>query len=247
MTAHDKRFEQMSVDNRRGAGRCHTCALKAICLPVGLGEGELLQLEQLVSRRAPLQPGEVLVRAGERFRAIFAVRAGCLKSHRVRADGSSCVYAFHLPGQLAGLESIYPGVYQGDIVALGTAGVCELPFERLHELSGHVPSLQWRFTHLLSRELYQLYQLMAGDRRAKERVGAFLLEIGQRFRERGCAEGEFVLPMPRKDIAAYLNIAHETVSRAFTELQRDGLIEVHGRHVVLRDHCALARLAGACE
>ena len=145
----------MHLHNRPERGRCQTCALKAICLPVGLNANEMRKLERLVSRRPPLHPGEVLVRAGERFRAIFAVRAGCLKSHLVRADGSDYVYAFHLPGQLVALESIYPGIYQGDVVALGTTAVCELPFDRLHELSRQIPSLQWRFTRLLSRELYQ--------------------------------------------------------------------------------------------
>ena len=71
-----------------------------------------------------------------------------------------------------------------------------------------------------------------------------MLDLSQRFAHRGFSPNEFNLPMSRQDIAAYLRLAAETVSRAFSKLQRDALVQVDGRLVRIADCAALGAYAG---
>jgi CRP/FNR family transcriptional regulator len=99
---------------------------------------------------------------------------------------------------------------------------------------------------LMSQEIASKeHQLLAlGDHQPERRLALLLLDLSQRFAHRGFSATEFNLPMSRQDIAAYLRLAAETVSRAFGKLQRDGLLEVTGRLVHILDLDALAAFAG---
>jgi CRP/FNR family nitrogen fixation transcriptional regulator len=89
-------------------------------------------------------------------------------------------------------------------------------------------------------ERAQNHMLLLGRKSAMERIATFLLDLAGRISE----NGQFDLPMSRIDIADYLGLTIETVSRSFTQLERQGAIEVpvHRRSIVLRDTAALQRL-----
>jgi len=81
--------------------------------------------------------------------------------------------------------------------------------------------------------------LLLGTMRAEERLAAFLLNLSQRFTARGYSASEFNLRMTREEIGSYLGLKLETVSRAFSKFQEDGLISVHQKNIRIRDVAAL--------
>ena len=83
--------------------------------------------------------------------------------------------------------------------------------------------------------------LLLGTMRAEERLAAFLLNLSQRFTARGYSASEFNLRMTREEISSYLGLKLETVSRAFSKFQEDGLISVHQKHIRIRDVVGLKR------
>jgi len=85
--------------------------------------------------------------------------------------------------------------------------------------------------------------LLLGSMRAEERVATFILNLADRLRVRGFSGSRLVLRMTRGDIGSYLGLKLETVSRAFSRLQEDGLLDVRQRHVTVLDAEALGRLA----
>lgn len=87
---------------------CSTCAFSGACLAAGYGKRELAQLHCLVEHLGPLPAGEHVFRTGDSFRAIFAVRAGSVKTVMNHRDGHEQVLGFYLPGELVGLNAIYP-------------------------------------------------------------------------------------------------------------------------------------------
>src|SRR6059058_3612945 len=111
-------------------------------------------------------------------------------------------------------------------------------------LSRSVAPLQHNLHRFLSREISRDHSVMLllGGMRAEERLAAFLLNLSQRYRERGYSSTEFVLRMTREEIGSYLDLKLETVSRLFSRLQDERLIEVRGRAVKLLDRIALAHL-----
>ena len=102
-----------------------------------------------------------------------AVRGGYFKTYLVDETGREQVLGFHLPGELIGLDAIWPEKHQCNAVALDTASVCELPFADVTHLATQVPSLQQTMFRLLSRDIGESHTL-AGDLTAEQRIAAFL-------------------------------------------------------------------------
>src|SRR5689334_14571283 len=108
-----------------------------------------------------------------------------------------------------------------------------------------VPALQARLTESLAAEIRRdrQWMLTLGTLGAESRVAAFLLDLADRHARIGLDPRRFVLRMCRIDMANYLALKHETVSRVLSRLAEDGLIDVRRRDVTIRDATALARVA----
>jgi CRP/FNR family transcriptional regulator, anaerobic regulatory protein len=238
---------QLNVTALRNA--CSNCSLRELCLPAGLDHRELDRIEALVNRRRPIVGRSAhLYRAGEPLQSLFAVRSGFLKSCIVDEFGREQVTGFHMSGELIGMDAIGTGRHVSDAVALEDTDVCDIPFDRLEELSRNIPALQQHFHRIMSREIARDYgvMLLLGNMRAEERVAAFLLNLSQRFAARGYSPTRFILRMTRHEIGSYLGLKLETISRAFSGLQEGGLIGVQGRSVELKSIEKLRALIGQC-
>ena len=137
-----------------------------------------------------------------------------------------------MTGDVMGLDGCADGHYSSQAIALEDSVVCEIPFEALETLSRTFPILQQSLHRIMSREIIRSQKsLLLGSLAAEQRLLAFLHELSQQFAARGISATAFDLPMTREDIAGFLGLKMETVSRAFTKLHTDGLIKVHRRHV----------------
>lgn len=225
---------------------CNDCAIKQHCLPYGLNEMEVGRLESIIKRHRPLQKREHLYRAGEAMHQIFALRSGSLKTYRLSEDGTEQITGFHLPGELIGLDAIGFGFYRSYAVAMETTLICTISLNQLEELTGAIPNLRKRFLNALSREIHHEHQHLSRYREsAEQRLGLFLLNLSARYNKRGLSASQFVLPMSRGEIANYLGLTIETVSRLFTRYRQLGLIDSHGREIHIYDPQALCRLSSA--
>jgi CRP/FNR family transcriptional regulator len=196
----------------------------------------------LVEHVGPYHTGDAVFRHGERFAAIYAVRAGMIKTRLIDDRGRERVLGFHLPGEMVGLDAIHPERYPCDALALDTVYVCRFSFPALSTLATRLPGVQQQLFRLLSADIGKATQ-HAGDYSADERLAAFLLDLVDRYAARGFSAHALHLAMPRGDIANYLHLAAETVSRVLRRFCDQGLIEVDGREVRLRDRARLMELA----
>ncbi len=228
---------------------CKGCSLHELCLPMGIPVHEIASLEGIVKPRRPLQRGEHLYRPGDPLCSVYAVRAGSIKTYTLTDDGQEQVIGFHLPGEVLGLDAICDDIHPCAARALETTSVCELPFDRLADIATEIPGLQHQLYRLMSRSLRADEQFMTllGKKASDQRLAAFLLSMSQRFSLRGYSSQQFNLSMSRCDIANYLGLAVETVSRLFTRFQAAGIIEVHRKLISIKDQEALELLAGCHE
>ncbi|MBI2993421.1 MAG: fumarate/nitrate reduction transcriptional regulator Fnr [Gammaproteobacteria bacterium] len=228
---------------------CQKCRLSELCLPYGLESEELDRLEHIVQRPAPLRRGEVLYRAGGSFHAIYAVRSGALKIFSGSEDGHEQILGFYLPGELLGLDGMDKDLHKCTAVALETSSVCTLPFNQLSVLCEKIPGLQKRLFRLIGREIGVEHELllMMGQKDAEERLAIFLVTLAARFKRRGYSQSEFRLPMSRHDLANYLGLTPETVSRLFGRFRKNGLIETNRSLVKLLDMSRLVTLCAGPE
>lgn len=216
---------------------CNDCSLSAVCLPLAVDVVELEQLDNIILRGRMLKRGEHLYRAADNFESVYAVRSGAMKTFVLSEDGDEQVTGFYLPGEIVGMDGISTARHVSAAKALESTTVCEIPFQRLEELSSKIPSLQHHFFALMSREIQadrELHMLL-GKKSAEDRVAALLLSLSARHQRRGLQADVFHLPMSRYDISNYLGLAVETVSRIFTRLQQTGQIAQNGREISILD------------
>ncbi len=225
---------------------CSACSLRELCLPVGLDPEEVAKLEMLIGRSRPLRRGEYLFRVGAPFQSLYAVRTGFLKSYVLHEDGREQVTGFHMMGEIVGMDAISGDVHTCDAIALEDTEICEIPFARLEELSRHMPTLDRHLHKIMSREIVRDHgvMLLLGTMKAEERLAAFLLNLSQRYAARGYSPTSFHLRMTREEIGSYLGLKLETVSRAFSHFQEEGLVSVRNKDVELKDVEALKAMIG---
>ena len=225
---------------------CRSCRLHELCLPLGIPDADVATLEQIVEKSPPIPKGGHLFNAGDGFSALYVPRSGALKTVHVNEAGEQAVVGFHLPGELVGLDGLARDSHSLTAEALETTSVCRVGFDQLEAVARRIPMLQRQLSRLMSKEFLKLenHLLLMGNSTAEARLAIFLLSISKRFEQRGFSRQAFHLPMSRIDIAAYLGLASETVSRLFTNFRDQNIITTEGRLVTILDMDQLSALAG---
>jgi CRP/FNR family transcriptional regulator, anaerobic regulatory protein len=220
---------------------CSNCNLRELCLPVGMSNDQLDRLDDIVANRRAVPRGDSLFRSGDAFSSLYAVRAGFFKTCVSAEDGRDQVTGFQMAGELLGLDGIGTDRHTCDAIALEDSQVCVIPYHQLEDLSRELSDLQRHFHRIMSREIVRDHgmMLLLGSMRAEERLAAFLLNLTQRLRTRGFSASSLILRMTREEIGSYLGLKLETVSRAFSRMQDDGVLKVKQRQIEVIDPEAL--------
>ena len=175
-----------------------------------------------------LTPHESLAVEGDVADRFHLLMTGVVAAYKATADGRRQIIAFHFPGDPICLSTAGT-VYDYSAEAIGHASVCSVSRTRVREYTKQLPSLRHGMLDAVRREMAAAHErlLWLGRKTARERLACFLLECASRVGEPQ-ANGHRVVPLPmnQQEIGDYLGLASETVSRTFTELKRDGNIEV---------------------
>lgn len=238
----EKRATAPLADDGDEFNFCSTCAFSAACLERGYDKSHLRELHVLVQHIGPFREVEHIFREGDPFTAIAAVRAGTVKTYVTDSEGREQVLGFFLPGEIIGLNAISQARYPCNAVALDSVLLCRFSFPNIAALATRMPGLQEQLFRLLSLDIGKA-SLLAGNFTADERMAAFLISISRRYAARGFSATRFRLTMSRTDIANYLRLAAETVSRVFRRFQDEGVIAVERREIELCKPDAIEELA----
>ena len=232
-------FDQLKVS-------CASCSLRELCIPQGMTEDELKLIDTVIERKKPVHKNDYLFRAGDTNRSIYAVLSGSVKTLVDNPNGEEQIVGFHLPGELLGMDGFSGDAHTCSAVALETSSVCEFPLESLDEVCHLVPSIQYAMRRIMGREVTKDHAmlLLLGRMSAEEKLASFLISLSKRMAQRHWKPSEFNLTMPRQDIANYLGLAVETVSRLFAHLQDAEIIEVDRRRVNICDMERLQAIVG---
>lgn len=221
---------------------CTTCAFSQACLSQGYDKSSLAELHVLVEHIGPFHEGDTLFREGDAFNAIAAVRSGTVKTNVFDSNGDEQVLGFFLPGEVIGLNAIHHAKYPCNAIALDTVMLCRFSFPKMALLASKMPELQTQLFRLLSQDIGKA-TLLAGDYSADQRIAAFLISLSRRYAVRGFSARQFNLTMSRSDMASYLRLAPETVSRILRRFQDSGLISVNRREFTLEQFDKVTEMA----
>ena len=190
-----------------------------------------------------------LYRIGDHFTNLYAIRLGHFKTFQVSPAGEQQVTGFQMAGELLGMDAISTEHHHCDAMALEDSEVCEIPFARLEELFGTIPSLLHHFHRMMSQEITreQNVMLLLGNMRAEQRFAAFLINLSSRYAARGYSSTTFQLRMSREEIGNYLGLTIESISRLLSRLKKQDLLRVANREIELLDITSIRAMAACTE
>lgn len=228
---------------------CNNCGLQKICFPTGLGKADIDRLDDIVERKPSLRKNQHLFEPGDSFKALYAVRAGVIKLYSFSDAGEEMIHGFYLPGDVLGLEALASKIHQLHAVALDTTSVCQIPYDDLQQLSATMPELAGQIMTVMSKEVSEgrLHSELLTKRNADQRIAHFILNLAERYRSRGFADYEFRLSILHRDVALYLGLTPETVSRILAKLHNEDIVTWKKKDVKIHNMEKLLGIAGVAK
>ena len=236
--------QSVPAKNYTSGNTCAKCSSKQRCLPYGLDERSVAQVDRIIGKRHWVERNELLLRVGEPFRCLYIIHGGQFKTFRDNAHGKQHVMGFHMAGEILGLNAISTGIHDSNAMAFEDSEVCEVPFAQLQILCASIPALQQHFHRLLSEEINRDQRVMRFlGSSAEHRFATFLLDLSSRFAARGYSRHDFTVLMSREDIGNYIGLTMESVSRLMSKFRRQGWISTDGKDLHILNYAAIAALA----
>jgi CRP/FNR family transcriptional regulator len=212
---------------------CAMCGLHRVCFPAHVASGSDRNANAVRIHRTRVAYGNALYRAGDRIESLYMVRSGCIKELDGADTAHDSIANFCLPGELLTLQSAGPAYSRTTCLAVQASFICAVPWRIVEEACAAAPDVASELINLIVKSGVATRELltMIRSKEALQRVAGFCLNMCARVQWRGHPAGEFRLGMSREEIAQYLGLRSETVSRCFSELARRGLISVRARRV----------------
>ncbi|WP_297488881.1 Crp/Fnr family transcriptional regulator [Acidocella sp.] len=240
----------INLANRPTAAHCEDCGARHTGLCEVLADDELAFLARIAQRIA-LPAGALIMEEGEPALHFYNVNAGFIRLFKALPDGRRQITGFAGPGHFIGLAATAQNVVSAE--AMEPVKLCRFSRVTMRDVFAELPQLERKLLDVAMHELVlgQQQMLLLGRKTALERLASFLLAWAER--QEICAPGVLprphsvlALPLSRTDLADYLGLTIETVSRSLSTLRRDGLIDIPNIHeIILLRPQALAGLAEA--
>lgn len=211
--------------DRRQSNACDGCGARPLSVCGSIDDADLGRLDALAEHVA-LAPGQALIREGDEAKHVFNITSGSVRVYKLLPDGRRQITGFLFAGDFLGLATGQTYVFSAEAIEPATA--CRFRKSDYRTLIRETPALEAalldRATHELAAAQNQM--LLLGRKTALERIATFLLDLPGHDPARATTEGLVRLPMTRSEIADYLGLTIETVSRVLTKLKTSGVIRL---------------------
>lgn len=227
----------------RVAANCETCEIREVSVCRAMALADMARLQDIITS-ANVEAGQIIIHEGDPAENLFNVVAGAVKLYKLLPDGRRQITGFLFPGDFLGIAFNETYVYTAE--ALTPVRLCRFPRRRLEALLRDLPDLEHELLDEAATELVaaQDQMLLLGRKTARERVASFLLMLARRAERHGRQSRRLDLPMGRADIADYLGLTTETVSRTITQLRQSSTIAAANRgEIEILDRTALEGLS----
>ncbi|WP_321395144.1 cyclic nucleotide-binding domain-containing protein [Emcibacter sp.] len=234
----------ISSDHCTHHSACENCSVRHVAMCNALNEEEVNLLNE-ISNDFNRDTKQILCAEGDPAEHLYNIRAGTVRLSKMLPDGRRQITGFLFPGDFFGLAC--KDIYSYTAEAVTPVETCRFPRKKITEKFRELPNLGERVFDMTTTELQSAHDqmLLLGRKTAREKLCSFLLYMAEKTAALGGhPENHAYLPMSRSDVADYLGLTVETVSRQFTKLAQSGLIRLEGaHHVILLDREAIHDLA----
>ena len=204
---------------------CQLCSIGGLCIPMLLNN----TLGSVLERKRSYPKDEIIIKAKTPF---------------TTPENNEQINGFYLPGDIVGLDAISTKVYNNNIQALSNTLICELYYDELMTLIDTNKDVRDLVFKLLSADIYNYQKLVLcySQIKSDERLATFIYSLYLRYQQRGHSSLNIKLAMSRAEIANYLGLTIETVSRNLSKLQEQNILVAKGKYIYINNLEALIDL-----
>lgn len=230
---------------------CQDCSLDPLCHPAfpvnsPFTDGLFNYIADHMDRRKTIPAGAAIYQQDDLVKAIYAVTSGAFKLMKGGTPESSKLTGFRFQGELLGDEALASPVHPVSAFALSDSSVCIIPIDVIQNISRTMPDFQQAFLTLIINQCHLAHQQFTDFvalKSADQKLAAFLLNLNTRNIHINHETETVLLQMSKFDIASYLGLRHETLSRTLSKFQKHSLIQLNGKRITLENCAKLAMLA----
>jgi CRP/FNR family transcriptional regulator len=228
---------------------CEECGAKKLCFNHILNTQQKQKFCTFITNSHAFSKDQHLFRTGSPTENLYILRSGSAKSYLVSENGDEQIIGFHFPGEVLGLDDLTNNQHASSVVFQEDANVCSMSTSSFNALANEIPQFQHETISRLNEEIAHAHELllMINHLTAEQRVAAFILELSERMNLMGFSNTSIKLSMSRVDIANYLGLASDTVSRLLKTFERQGLILVKNKNLNIINFQELRSRANACD
>ncbi len=242
MTENQAEIKKGGIAN--APNTCLECPSRSVCIASDFDSNEISRLEKIRLPNKRVFKEHVLFAIGDELNALFVIRSGQLKSVISDVAGTHKIVSFHMSGDVIGFDGLVDGRHRVTVMGLDDSDVCIFPIPLLDRLCESFPILQTRLRKSLAAEMTDgHHRLLMSDQSSEQRFADFILSLSTKWTQRGYSSKEFSLRMSRADLANYLGITIETLSRLIAKFRAAGLIDVAQRRITILNVFMLKEVA----
>lgn len=223
--------------------KCDDCSMNTLCKPVTTINQSIDISDSYLHKRIIKN---ILFQQCTPLTNIYAVTSGAYKLIQKTDDNEDNIIGLRFPGELVGEDALYLKEYNYTAVSVGESSVCKVSVDKVTSCGKLIPEIKQNFIELLSRQSYvrqKNFQAYIGKKSADSLLASFLLNIVERNAIYTGESDSINLPISRNDIANFLGLRRETLSRVFSKFQKEQLINVENKIIHLLEREKLSKLA----
>ncbi len=229
--------------------KCKECGSKKLCFYNILSKHQKEIFSSFVNHTHSYTKNQYLFCVGESADNLFLLKSGSAKSYIISENGDEQIFGFHFRGDILGLDDITNHQYSSSALILEDANVCMIARNSFDALIKESQPLQYKIISLLNTEILHGHklQLLSNHLTAEQRLATFILELSEQMNLIGMSKDSLRLSMSRADIANYIGLASDTVSRILKMFERKRLILMRNKNIKIIDYQELINCANPCN
>ena len=222
---------------QRSSGNCGDCELCNHTVDnrrVRINTHEIAAIEAIIDSHIMIEKNQVVYEAGATFQNLFTVHSGMFKSVYLTQQGDERIVDVFIPGQIMGFDGIHEGKYKTTVKAVSSGSYCVIPFYPLQELSMKHRDIQTRLMKMMSEKIIQ-FEITHSEYNAKQKLVSFVKSVSDLYFSRGFSANQFPFQVSQRDLANFLGLAEETLSRVFTKMKKNEILSLADHQITIID------------
>ena len=215
-------------------GDCELCTHIVDNKRVRIHSVEIDAIETIIDSHIRIEKNQTVFEAGATFQNLFTVHSGIFKSVYLTQQGDERIVDLFIPGQVMGFDGIHAGKYKTTVKSVSSGSYCVIPFYPLQELAMKHRDIQNRVMKMMSEKIIQ-YEITHSQYNAKQKLVSFVKDVSDLYFSRGFSASQFPFQVSQRDLANYLGLAEETLSRTFTKLKKNEILSLADHQITVID------------